>query len=36
MHDRVGVGGARVYGLLLSVPVGVACSHGAVRDRETR
>lgn len=34
MHDWVGVGGARVYGLL-SVPVGVACNRGAVRDRET-
>lgn len=36
MQDRGGVGGAGVYGLFLSVPVGVACSRGAVRDRETR
>lgn len=36
MDHRVRVGGASVCGLLLSVPVGVACCCGAVRDRETR
>lgn len=36
VNNWVGVGGAGVYRLLLSAPVGVARCHGAVRNRETR
>lgn len=36
VNHGVGMGGACIWWLLPSAPVGVACCNGAVRNRETR